>query len=72
MPKVNQNLLKFEGFQYDTSLDLNMVYYHILITEDASDLCAVILPWEKFGYKRLTMRVGNSLDILQQKINGLF
>ena len=29
MPKTNEILLKLEGFQYDTSLDLNMGYYHI-------------------------------------------
>ena len=29
MPKINEMLLKLEGFQYDKSLDLNMVYYHI-------------------------------------------
>ena len=29
MPKINEMLLKLEYFQYDTSLDLNMGYYHI-------------------------------------------
>ena len=29
MPKINDMLLKLEGFQYDASLDLNMGYYHI-------------------------------------------
>ena len=29
MPKTNEMLLKLEGFQYTTSLDLIMVYYHI-------------------------------------------
>ena len=28
MPKINDILLKLEGFQYATSLDLNMGYYH--------------------------------------------
>ena len=32
MPKINEILLKLEVFQYDTSLDLIMVYYHIQIT----------------------------------------
>ena len=31
MPKTNEMLLKLEGFQYDTSLDLNIGYYHIKI-----------------------------------------
>ena len=29
MPKINDVLLKLEGFQYATSLDLNIGYYHI-------------------------------------------
>ena len=29
MPKINEMLLKLEGFQYATSLDLNMGYYNI-------------------------------------------
>ena len=32
MPKINQILLKLEGFQYATSLDLNMGYYHIWLS----------------------------------------
>ena len=27
MPKINEILLKWEGFQYATSLDINMGYY---------------------------------------------
>jgi len=29
IPKIQDLLLKLEGFQYGTSLDLNMGYYHI-------------------------------------------
>ena len=32
MPKINDMLLELEGFQYATSLDLNMGYYHILLS----------------------------------------
>ena len=32
MPKINKMLFKLEGFQYATSLDLNMGYYHIQLT----------------------------------------
>ena len=34
MPKINQMLLKLEGFQYDTSLDLNMGYYHTQLSKN--------------------------------------
>ena len=45
LPKINDMLQKLEGFQYATSLDLNMGYYHIKLTPNASRLCTVVLPW---------------------------
>ena len=65
-------LLKWEGFQYAMSLDLNMGYYHIRLTEDASNLCTIILPWGKYRYKRLPIGVSNSPEISQQKTKYLF
>ena len=47
MPKINEKILKLERFQYATSLDLNMGYYHIKLSEDASNLRTIILSWEK-------------------------
>ena len=72
MPKIYEMLLKLEGFQYDKSIDLNMGYCHIPLTEDTSYLCTIILPLGKYHYKHLTMVVANSQDIFQQKINDLF
>ena len=42
-------VLKLESFQYATSLDLNMGYYYIQISESASNLCKIIIPWVKNG-----------------------
>ena len=72
MPKINEMLLKLEGFQYDTLLDLNMRYYHIRLSKNESSLCMIILLWGKYCYKRLPMGVDNSPDIFQQKMNALF
>ena len=72
MPKINEMLLKLEGFQYAMSLDLNMGYYHIRLSKNTSNLCTIILPWGKYRYKRLPMGVANSTDIFQQKMNNLF
>ena len=44
MPKIREMLLNLEGFKYATSPDLNMSYYHIHISEQASNLCVIILP----------------------------
>ena len=35
LPKIQELLLKLEGFQYATSLDLNMGYYHITLNSMA-------------------------------------
>ena len=72
MPKVSKILLKSEGFQYATQHDLNMGYYHILLSENKSNLCTIIIPWGKYRYKHLPMGIGNPPESSQQKINGLF
>ena len=45
LPKINDLLQKLEGFHFATSLDLNMGYYHIELTPNASQLCTIVLPW---------------------------
>ena len=72
MPKTNERLLKLEGFQYAVSLDLNMGYYHIQLSKNASNLCKIIIMWVKYRYKRLPVGVVNSPDIFQKKMNDLF
>jgi hypothetical protein len=60
-------MLKLEGFQYATSLDLNMGYYHIELTPYLKQLCTIILPFGKYEYQRLPMGLSNSPDIFQEK-----
>ena len=38
MPNINEILSKLKGFQYYTSLDLNMRYYCIQISENEINL----------------------------------
>ena len=65
-------LFKLEGFYYAVSLDLNMVYYKIRLSNNASNLCMIIIPWGGYRYKHLLMVISNSPDIFQQKINDSF
>jgi len=51
IPKIQDMLLKLEGFRYATSLDLNMGYYHIELSPDAKKLCTIVLPFGKFEYQ---------------------
>ena len=72
MPNINEMLFKLKGFQYDTSINFKMGYYHILLRKNSSNLCMIILPRVKHCYKRLPIEIANSPDILHQKINNLF
>ena len=65
-------LLKLGGFQYDTLLDLNMRCYHIILRNNANNLCKMIIPWVEYRYIHLPVVVANSPDILQQIMNDLF
>ena len=71
MPNTNGILLKLEGFQYTTSLDLNVGYYYIRLSKKQSNLCTIIIPWGKYCDKHLPMEVTNSPEMFQQKMNYL-
>ena len=71
IPKIQEMLLKLEGFQYGTSLDLNMGYYHIELTPNSKRLCTIVLPWGKYEYQRLPMGLCNSPDKFQEKMSSL-
>ena len=57
MPKIQNLILKLEGFQYYNILDLNMVCYRIITTKNKIKLCTIILPCVKYNYKWLHMEV---------------
>jgi hypothetical protein len=68
IPKISTVLQEIEGFSYATALDLNMGYYTIRLDPDASKICTIIFPWEKYSYKRLPMGIAGSPDIFQGKM----
>ena len=72
IPKIQDLLLKLEGFKYASSLDLNMGYYHIELCPESKRLCTIVLPWGKYEYQKLPMGLCNSPDIFQEKMNELF
>ena len=71
MPKIRDMLLNLEGFQYAMSLDLNMGYYNIRLSNQASNLCTIILPWSQYKYKRLPMEICNSPENFQENMNKM-
>ena len=71
IPKIQDLLMKLEGFTYATSLDLNMGYYHIELSPNSKRLCTIVLPFGKYEYQRLPMGLCNSPDIFQEKMSNL-
>ena len=71
LPKISEMLLKLEGFQWATSLDLNMGYYHIRLDAESKKLCTLIFPWGKYEMQCLPMGLCNSPDIFQEKMSTL-
>ena len=57
IPKIQDLMLKLEGFQCGTSLDLNMGYYHIELTPTSKKCCTS--PGERTN-------INNYLWIMQQ------
>ena len=51
IPKSQDLLLNLEGFQYSTSLDIIMGYYHIHLDTMSRELCKIVLPWGKYKYQ---------------------
>jgi hypothetical protein len=68
IPKISMVLQEIEGFSYATALDFSMGYYTIRLDSDASKICTIIFPWEKYSYKRLPMGSAGSPDIFQGKM----
>ena len=71
IPKIQDLLLKLEGFMYATTLDLNMEYYHIELSPGSKKLCTLVLPWGKYEYQVLPMGLSNSPDIFAEKMGTL-
>ena len=71
IPHIQDMLLNLEGFQYATSLDLNMGYYHIELNPASKEMCTIVLPFGKYEYQRLPMGLCNSPDIFQEKMSEL-
>ena len=71
LPRIQDTLQNLEGFKFATSLDLNMAYYHILLSKEAAEMCTIVTEFGLFRYKRLPMGVTCSPDIFQSKIYNL-
>jgi len=62
-------LLNPEGFQWATSLDLNMGHCHVRLDPSSKELCAIALPFGKCERQAIPMGLCNSPDIFQEKMS---
>jgi hypothetical protein len=62
----------FDGFQFCTTLDLNMGYWTIHLDEQSQRITSIVLPWGKYCYLRLPMGLSSAPDIYQEKMSTLF
>ena len=72
IPKIQDLLLKLEGFQHAMSLDLNMGCYHIEVMPFSKRLCTIVTPGGKYKYQCLPMGLCNSPDVFQERMFELF
>jgi hypothetical protein len=61
-----------ERFQYATTINLNMGYYSMALSETAKKLCVICLPWGLCQYNVLPQGLKPATDIFQQRMGTLF
>jgi hypothetical protein len=76
IPKINTVLQELEGFTCATALDLDMGYYTIRLDPDASKICAIIFPWEKYAgspdtFQGQMSKLMESLEYVQAYLDDL-
>ena len=62
---------QLEGFQYATTLDLNMGYYTIRLSPPSQGMMAIINKFGKFRYNNTSLGMCASGDIFQDKVDEL-
>jgi hypothetical protein len=72
MPKIPDIFRGMEHFRFATTIDLNMGYYSMPLSEDSKRYCVTSLPWGLYQYNMLPMGVKPATDIFQQRMSTLF
>jgi hypothetical protein len=72
MPKIPEIFHGMEKFQYATTLDLNMGYYLMPLSEQSKQLCTTVLLWGLYRYNALPMGIKPAADIFQERMSHLF
>jgi len=68
---IQDMLLNLEGFQWTTSLDLNMGCCHVRLDAASKQLCAIVLLFGKHECQAIPMGLCNGPGIFQEKLSKL-
>jgi hypothetical protein len=72
LPVPQEIFRTMDGFEFCTTMDLNMGFWAIRLSPQSQVLCTIVLPWGKYCYLRLPMGLAVSPDIYQEKMAGIF
>jgi Reverse transcriptase (RNA-dependent DNA polymerase)/RNase H-like domain found in reverse transcriptase len=62
---------RLEGFDYMTSLDLTLAFYHIGLSPRSKEVCTMVVPWGLYEYDRLPQGLSLSADVLMARMQAL-
>ena len=71
LPRIGETMQKLEGFQYSTSLYLNMGYYTIRLSPTSQDMTTIVTEFGKSKYNRLPIGMCASVDIFQARADEI-
>ena len=71
LPIIGKNTQQLEGFQYDTTLYINMGYYTIRIFPTSQDMSTIVTEFGKFRYNRLPIGMLASGDTFKAKVENI-
>ena len=71
LPRIVKTMQQLEGLQYETVLDLNMVYYTIRLFPASHYMTSIVTEFGKFEYNCFPMVMYASGDIFQDKVDDL-
>ena len=70
-PPIRDNLNRMEGFQFATTINIFMGYWHIQMDLESQNKCVITTSWGRYAYTRLHMGLSSSADIFQERMSWL-
>ena len=71
LPKIDQLLTRLHGAKLFSTIDLTSAYYHIGLSEEASEKSAFITPWGKWKFNRVPFGLREAPGIFQNLMDQI-